>query len=129
MSNEAIQISFIVPTYNVDKYLEKCVSSLQAQTVEKFEIIIVEDCSTDGSLRLAERLAARDARIKLVRHARNKGLGPARNTGLEHARGTYICFVDSDDWVDPGYGEAFFLEAERTKADMVVGSFYAVFRC
>jgi len=125
--SDSIKISFIVPAYNVEKYLSKCISSLKAQTIDNFEIIIVEDCSTDGTLQIAERFAAKDQRIRLVRHTRNKGLGPARNTGLDHAKGTYICFVDSDDWVDPGYGEAFYLEAERTKADMVVGTFYAVF--
>lgn len=127
MSNEEIQISFIVPAYNVRNYLGKCLTSLQKQSLDRFEIIVVEDCSTDTTLAEARRFAAKDARIRLVLHKKNQGLGPARNTGLEHARGKYICFVDSDDWVDPGYGLAFYMEAERTSADMVVGSFYAVF--
>ncbi|GAJ29968.1 glycosyltransferase family 2 protein [Acidomonas methanolica] len=127
MSAETVNVSFIVPAYNVWKYLEKCIASLQAQSLDSFEIILVEDCSLDRTLTLAQRLAAKDERIRLIRHTKNRGLGPARNTGLDHARGKYICFVDSDDWVDPGYGEAFYLEAERTDAEMVVGTFYAVF--
>ncbi|WP_418610345.1 glycosyltransferase family 2 protein [Gluconobacter cerinus] len=127
MSKNALKCSFIVPAYNVQKYLEKCIESLQKQSLDSFEIILVEDCSLDGTLALAQRLSSKDNRIRLIRHKKNQGLGPARNTGLAHAQGKYICFVDSDDWVDPGYGESFYLEAERTNADMIVGSFYAVF--
>lgn len=127
MNSEDIQVSFIVPVYNVKEYIEKCLESLQNQTLDRFEIIVVEDCSTDGSLTKLRRLAAKDSRIRLILHEKNQGLGPARNTGLGYARGKYICFVDSDDWVDTGYGLAFYMEAERTSADMVVGTFYAVF--
>ncbi|AEH62388.1 glycosyltransferase family 2 protein [Zymomonas mobilis] len=127
MNNHEIKISFIVPAYNVKSYLGKCLTSLQQQSLDNFEIIVVEDCSTDGTLSKARQYARKDPRIQIICHKENQGLGPARNTGMEYARGKYICFVDSDDWVDPGYGEAFYLEAERTSADMVVGTFYAVF--
>lgn len=127
MSSNEIQVSFIVPAYNVGSYIGKCLTSLQKQSLEHFEIIVVEDCSRDSTLNKVRRIAAKDARIRLIQHEKNQGLGPARNTGMRYARGKYICFVDSDDWVDPGYGLAFYMEAERTNADMVVGSFYAVF--
>lgn len=92
-------ISIIVPVYNVEKYLEKCVKTLMNQSYENIEIILVDDGATDSSGELADSLANNDTRITVV-HKKNAGLGMARNTGLEYATGKYVAFIDSDDYVD-----------------------------
>lgn len=91
-------ISVIVPVYNVNKYLRRCVNSIKTQSYTKTEIILVDDGSTDGSDELCDRLQRSDSRIKVI-HKENGGLSSARNAGLEVARGSYIAFVDSDDWI------------------------------
>lgn len=95
-------VSIIVPVYNVEKYLSRCVESLIAQTYREIEIILVDDGSRDNSGKLCDEWAKKDSRIKVV-HKMNGGLASARNAGLQHANGQYICFVDSDDWVHEQY--------------------------
>jgi glycosyltransferase involved in cell wall biosynthesis len=90
-------ISFIVPVYNVYKYVRRCVESLTAQTYSDIEVILVDDGSTDGSSGLCDRLSEEDRRIRVI-HKENGGLSDARNTGLRDARGEYVVFVDSDDF-------------------------------
>ncbi len=97
-------ISVVVPVYNVFDYLYDCVQSIVTQTFTDWEIILVDDGSTDGSERMADTLAAQDDRIRVV-HQPNGGLSAARNTGISLARGSQICFVDSDDAVAPRYLE------------------------
>ena len=118
-------ISVIVPVYNVQDYLKKCLDSISAQTMRDIEIIIINDGTKDSSREIAVAHARTDPRIILI-DQENQGLGYARNTGLNVARGRYVAFVDSDDWLDIGYLEAFYLEAERNEADLVIGSFFAV---
>ena len=91
-------ISVIVPIYNSELYLEKCIDSIIGQTYKNIEIILVDDGSTDGSYALCEKYASNDNRIKVV-HKANGGLSSARNAGLEVCSGDYIGFVDSDDWI------------------------------
>ena len=92
-------VSVIVPVYNVERYVDECLASIRAQTYTNLEILVVEDCSTDGSLQaLAPHLD--DPRVRLIRHEKNGGLSAARNTGIEAATGEYVMFVDSDDLVD-----------------------------
>lgn len=93
-------ISVIIPVYNVKNYLEKCVKSVVLQSYKNLEIILVNDGSTDGSGRLCDEIAKNDSRI-VVLHKKNGGLSDARNYGIERANGTYISFVDSDDWIAP----------------------------
>jgi glycosyltransferase involved in cell wall biosynthesis len=90
-----------MPVYNAEKYLRECLDSILAQDVADFELVCVDDASTDGSLRILEEYGAKDARIIVLRHAENKGCGCACNTLLAQARGKYIAWVDSDDWVLP----------------------------
>ena len=90
-------VSVLMPAYNVEKYIEQAVKSVLDQTLKDFELIIVDDCSTDRTLEICQRLAQADRRIKIVRHEQNRGLGPTRNTGMDHARGNYICFVNNAD--------------------------------
>lgn len=97
-------ISVVVPVYNVEAYLCRCVDSLLRQTVGDFEIILVDDGSTDGCGALCDRYARLDPRVSVV-HKANGGLSDARNAGLEAAGGDYIAFVDSDDWVGELYLE------------------------
>lgn len=93
-------ISVIVPVYNVEDYLTRCVDSIRSQTYENLEIILVDDGSKDGSGKICDAYAAKDSRIRVI-HKPNGGLSSARNTGIEAATGEYLAFVDSDDWIEP----------------------------
>ena len=93
-------ISVILPIYNVEKYLEKCIESLLAQTYEALEIILVNDGSKDRSLEICKAYVAKDSRIKVIDKP-NEGVALTRNKGLEAATGDYVAFVDPDDWVEP----------------------------
>ncbi len=94
-------ISIIVPVYNVAQYLPRCVDSLLAQTYENIQIILVDDGSTDGAGKICDDYQAKSEKIVAL-HTKNRGVSAARNAGLDVAEGTYIGFVDSDDWVEPG---------------------------
>lgn len=113
-------LSIIMPCYNVRRYLDAVLESLWAQPFESWELIAVDDASTDGTAKVLERAAQQDARVRLVRHERNHGAAAARNTGLAYARGEYIWFLDPDDDFEP----ALLLEAlgalEESGADVAV---------
>ena len=94
------KISIIIPVYNVEKYLRECLDSCINQTLADIEIICVDDCSPDNSIKILEEYQAKDYRIKIFRHEKNKNLGAARNTGIQNAIGEYVWFVDSDDYID-----------------------------
>lgn len=100
MRNEDPLITVIIPIYNIMDCLERCVSSVCAQTYRNLEILLVDDGSTDGTGALCDRLAERDGRIRVF-HKENGGSSSARNLGLQKARGEYLGFVDSDDFIDP----------------------------
>lgn len=113
------KVSIIVPVYNVEKYLERCVNSLQNQTLKDIEIILVDDSSTDSSLEICNRLAAEDSRIKVI-HKVNEGAGYARNAALLIAGGEYVGFVDSDDFVEPCMFETLYNKAVLYSSDLVL---------
>lgn len=114
-----VRISVIVPVYNVEKYLAACLDSVLMQTVNGMEVICVDDGSTDGSSRILEQYAARDARIAVLRQP-NGGLSAARNAGLSAARGKYLMFLDSDDKLAaPDVLEALCARAEEDALDML----------
>ena len=92
-------VTVVVPVYNVEKYLNRCIESIVNQTYTDLEIILVDDGSPDRCPQMCDEWAERDARIKVI-HKANAGAGMARNTGMEHASGEFICFFDSDDYVD-----------------------------
>lgn len=92
------KISCIVPVYNVEKYLRRCVDSILAQTFTDFELILVDDGSPDGCPAICDEYAEKDSRVRVI-HQENKGVSAARNAGLDMARGEYVCFVDGDDEV------------------------------
>lgn len=118
-------ISIIVPVYNAEQYLEKCLDSILAQTYSELEIILVDDGSTDTSGTICDAYAARDSRI-IVHHQKNTGQAGARNYGLDIAKGEYIGFVDSDDWVAPEMYETMLACLLRHQADVVVCSRFSV---
>lgn len=95
------RVSVVIPVYNVEPYLERCLESVTGQTYGNLEIILVDDGSTDRSGAICDRWAEADSRIKVV-HKKNAGLGMARNTGLGHCTGDYLTFVDSDDYIEAG---------------------------
>ena len=92
------KISVIIPVYNVEKYLSKCIESVLEQDFSDYEIILIDDGSTDTSGKLCDEYAENYSAIKVI-HQQNKGLGGARNTGIEAAEGQYLLFVDSDDYI------------------------------
>ena len=112
------KLSIIVPVYNVEKYLEKCIDSILHQKFHEFEIILVDDGSKDSSGILCEEYAKHDNRI-IVKHKQNGGQSSARNLGLEIAMGEYIGFVDSDDWIHEDMYEILMNNAERKNYDIV----------
>lgn len=99
---KSMTLSVIVPVYKVERYLQKCVDSILAQSVDGMEIILVDDRSPDGCPALCDKIAGTDSRIKTIHHTENKGLSEARNTGIGAAQGRYITFVDSDDFIAAG---------------------------
>jgi glycosyltransferase involved in cell wall biosynthesis len=96
------KVSVIVPAYNVERYLSRCVGSLLHQDHANIEVILVDDGSPDGSGELADRLAESDARVRVI-HKANGGVSSARNAGIDAAGGDWVMFVDGDDWVEPDY--------------------------
>ncbi|WP_396146815.1 glycosyltransferase family 2 protein [Flavobacterium sp.] len=114
-------ISVIIPVYNVSKYLKQCLDSIVNQTYKNLEIILVNDGSTDDSLKICEVYEQLDSRIVVISQA-NKGLAGARNTGIENAKGAYLMFVDSDDWMELYAIETAF--SKMDEVDLVCFSFY-----
>lgn len=102
---DSIKLSIIIPVYNVEKYIEECIQSIMAQTLQDgIECILVDDCSSDGSIRIAESLISvykGKIRFRIIKHRNNQGLSCARNTGISVSKGDYIGFVDSDDYIEP----------------------------
>lgn len=111
------KVSVVMPVYNTSPYLRKCLDSVLAQTLDDFELIAVDDGSSDASVGIVQEYAARDSRIKLVQQ-QNQGAGVARNTGMAHAQGQYLIFWDSDDWFDPTALEKLYTRARKDDADI-----------
>ncbi len=113
------KVSIIVPVYNAEKYLERCVNSLRNQTLGEIEIILADDSSTDSSLEICTEMSRHDERVKVI-HKANEGAGMARNAALEIAVGEYIGFVDSDDYVAEDMFGTLYEKAEEYKAELVM---------
>lgn len=118
-------ISVIVPVYNTQEYLDRCIRSIMNNTYSNLEIICVNDGSTDKSLEILTELAKTDSRIRII-DQENGGVSTARNYGLAEAKGEYICFVDSDDWIHTNFFEVLITAAEKDDAYMTVGMFQFV---
>jgi len=112
------KISIIVPVYNVENYLNRCVDSIINQTYKNLEIILVNDGSPDNCGEICNHYAEKDSRISVI-HQENQGLSGARNSGLKKASGDYIGFVDSDDWIEPEMYESMLNTLQKFKVDIV----------
>ena len=119
-------ISIIIPVYKVEKFLEKCVNSVLEQTYKNLEIILVDDGSPDNCPALCDELAKKDKRIKVI-HKKNGGVSSARNMGLDEAKGKYVCFVDSDDYVEPTYAEDLHDAITKNDVQMAVCELFDVY--
>ena len=113
------EISVIIPVYNVEEYLPKCIESVRNQTYGNLEIILVDDGSTDRCSIICKQYAALDTRIKVI-HKENGGLSDARNTGMEASSGDFLAFVDSDDWIDEDMYEVLYSLAAEYEADVAI---------
>ena len=114
-----MQVSVVIPVFNVAPYLRQCLDSLVGQTLKDIEIICVDDGSTDGSGAILDEYAAKDGRVRVV-HQANAGAGAARNAGLARAAGEYLFFCDPDDWAEPEMLERMYAEASAAKADVLL---------
>ena len=111
-------ISVIIPVYNSEKYLAACLESVLSQTLQDFEVILVDDGSNDKSLSICLEYQSNHSNVKVVSKT-NEGPGLTRQRGIEESKGEYITFVDSDDWVDPTYLEKMYYVLVRNKVDLV----------
>ncbi len=116
-------ISIIVPVYNVEQYIQRCLNSIINQTYKNLEIILVDDGSPDQCPQICDDYAAKDSRIMVI-HKKNGGLSDARNAGLDICKGKFISFVDSDDWIDTNYIKTLFDLLTETKTDIAIGNFF-----
>ena len=117
-------ISVIIPVYNTERYIDRCLESVTSQSVSDIEVICVDDASTDGTPALLEAWKERDPRVRVIRNAENMLESVSRNVGLEAARGDYVYFIDSDDWIDQGYLEAMLEHAGKSGLPVVIDANY-----
>lgn len=115
-----IMISVIIPVYNVEDYLHVCLNSILKQSYEDFEIICIDDASTDSSLEILEYFTKKDSRVKILKNDSNRGPGFSRNRGLDEAKGKYISFLDGDDWFSQDAFEILVEKAEKDNLDLLL---------
>ncbi len=117
---DAPAISVIVPVYNMAPYLDECIASVLAQSLKDFELILINDGSTDDSETICEKATQRDDRVRLISYPACQGVSHARNKGIEAATGTYLCFLDADDMMHPQLLQFMYKQANASQADMVI---------
>ena len=120
----APKISVIIPVYNAEQYLEHCINSIIKQTFVDFELLLVDDCSSDKSREICKKYAVLDKRIKIFCKDINEGTAQARKTGIHYAKAEYIIFADNDDWVEPVMLEELYKKAVMGNYDMVFCDFF-----
>lgn len=118
-------VSIIVPVYNVEKYLKKCVDSIINQTYKNLEIVLVDDGSTDNSGKICDEYAKKDSRIKVI-HKQNGGLSDARNVGIDNSKGKYITFIDSDDTIENDYVEYLYSLLKKYKTNLSICNYNVI---
>lgn len=118
-------VSIIVPAYNAEKTLERCLCSLKNQTYKNIEVLVVNDGSQDHTRRIVDKYRKKDSRFRLINKT-NSGVSDSRNAGMEEAAGEYLQFADADDWLPKNAVEAFVTRAVGTGCDMVIADFYRV---
>ena len=114
------KVSIIIPVYNAEEYIHRCLASILLQTFTDFECILVDDCTPDNSGKICDEYAAKDPRIKVIHNAHNKGSSLSRKIGFENSSGEFIQFVDSDDWIEPDMTEKLYAKAVSEDLDMVI---------
>lgn len=122
----SIDVSVIVPAYNAEKYIQRCINSISNQSHKSLEIIIVNDGSVDNTANIIDEMAQNDSRVQVV-HKKNEGQGAARNDAIELARGKYISFVDADDWLEQNAYEILINLADKNKTDILVFNYYMAY--
>lgn len=120
------KISVIVPVYNIEGYIERCLKSIQKQTYPRFEVIIIDDGSTDNSLLLCQKFAKKYRNFRVISQ-KNQGLSAARNTGIKQATGDFLAFVDGDDEILPNFLADLMTAAETTGAEIAICGFFEVY--
>ena len=132
MNMESMTVSVIIPVYNASATLGACLDSLNRQTIQRFELLFIDDSSTDRSLDIlmsyAEQYSTGDFVVKVLRHERNRGVASARNTGLEYATGEYVYYVDADDFIEPDTLECLLKEAQEKELDIVGHEWFLTFK-
>lgn len=123
MTPKAPKISIIMPAYNVDKYVARAVSSIQNQTLEDFELLVVDDGSKDRTGSILDSIAERDIRVTVF-HRQNGGAPAARNYALDHAHGKYVVFFDADDWAEPRMLQDMYEMCEKDHLQLAIAAFY-----
>lgn len=121
-----VKISVIIPAYNVEKYIDKCLTSLVNQTLDSIEIIVVNDGSVDNTKNIIDKYKDNYPDIIKIINIKNSGIGPARNIGIKKATGKYITFIDSDDYIKEDALEIAYKEIEKSNSDIVVWDYYEV---
>lgn len=124
---ENVKVSIIIPFYNTQEYLKKCLESVVNQTLKEIEIFLIDDCSADNSLEIAQEYAQKDSRIRLIQNKKNSGQGFSRNLGINIAKGQYIAFLDADDFVDLTMYEKLYTSAIKKDADIIKCQFYHIY--
>lgn len=119
------KVSIIIPVYNAEKQLERCIESVLKQDYTDFELLLINDGSSDKSGDICERYATSDARIRVV-HKENTGVSDSRNLGISMAKGEFLQFLDSDDWITPEATGLLVRGAEKFNCEMVIAEFYRV---
>ena len=117
-----IKVSVVIPVYNVEKYLEKCLNSIINQTLKEIEIICINDCSTDSSFHILKNYQKLDNRIIIINNEINQKAGFSRNIGIEKATGEYIGFIDSDDYIDENFFEELYNTAKKYDSDIALAT-------
>lgn len=118
------EFSIIVPVYNVEKEIRKCLDSIKNQTYGDFEVLCVDDCGKDSSMDIVREYTQKDNRFKILTHEHNRGVSAARNTGLDNASGKYTMFVDSDDWLETNALEIIKDNFDKSKSEVIVFNIY-----
>ncbi len=120
-------ISIIVPLYNMEEHIKECIDSIKNQDYKNIEVILVDDGSTDSSLKICEEYAKKDKRMKVI-HKENEGVSATRNVGIEASNGKWITFVDADDWIEKDYVSSMYEVAIKYKSNYVVCGYKRVYR-
>ena len=119
------KISVIIPVYNAEKYISRCVDSILSQTTDDFELLLIDDGSQDSSGNICDNYSLADKRIKTI-HKSNGGVSSARQCGLDNSTGEYVIHIDSDDWIEPHMFQTLISFADKNQADIVIFDFYRV---